>query len=574
MLKFAELPYKRPDIEDLKKSFNTKIEQIKEARDGDTVIKLIKEVNELRSHFDTMSSLANVRYASDTRNEEYQEERQFFDENSPEYSQLIFDFYTAVLDSGHMETVKEEIGEHYIELLRLKTKTFSYEIIPLLREENKLRTRYIKLMAGIEVEYLGESYNLGAMAPFMQTVRRSARKEASEAYYEALHKHREEMDEIYDKLVKVRTECARALGYENFVQMGYDRLLRYDYGPKEVAYFRGRIEELVVPYIKEFKRVQAERIGVESLKHYDEAFKFPDGNPFPEGDPEEILEEGRGMYKDLSPETHKFFEELASREMMDLENRSGKQGGGFCTYFPDFKTPFIFSNFNGTAHDIEVLTHEAGHAFQVYCSSHHKVNEYWWPTLEAAEIHSMSMEFFTWPFMERFFGHNANKFRYDHIISRLSFQPYGCAIDEFQEQVYSNPDDTPEQRLERWKAIEKRFMPWRDNDKTPFLEEGRFWQRQGHLFRTPFYYIDYALAQVCALQFWKQSTVDFKGAWSRYVYLCKAGGSKPFLELIDMAGLKTPFLDITIGDVTTDVTAWVKVKGEKNISGDHSYLNI
>lgn len=571
-MKFSELPYKRPDMDQIKQDFSTKIDQIKGAKDGQAVIALIKEVNEMRGFFDTMSSLSNVRYASDTKNQEYQEERQFFDENQPEYTQLIYEFYSAVLESGFVDAVQEEFGNHYINLLKLKTKVFSYDIIPYLREENKLRTEYVKMMAGIEVEYMGDSYNLSAMAPFMQNANRQMRKEASECYYEALHKYGDQMDEIYDKQVKVRTKCAQALGYDNFLQMGYDRLLRYDYGPKEVAYFRDRIEKLVVPIIEGFKEDQAERIGVKRLMHYDEAFKFADGNPFPKGDPEYILEKGRDMYKDLSPETHEFFESLVKGEMMDLENRSGKQGGGFCTYFPEFKTPFIFSNFNGTAHDIEVLTHEAGHAFQVYSSRNQPVNEYWWPTLESAEIHSMSMEFFTWPYMRPFFGDNIHKYRLDHLISRLSFLPYGCAIDEFQEQVYTNPDDSPEERRERWKAIEKRFLPWRMNDKTPFLEEGRFWQRQGHLYRTPFYYIDYALAQVCALQFWKDSNSDFREAWSRYVHLCSLGGSKSFLHLLREVELSSPFKDATIIDVVSEVTSWAKVIGERKLHNPQGIL--
>ncbi|MGB1216794.1 MAG: M3 family metallopeptidase, partial [Saprospiraceae bacterium] len=204
---------------------------------------------------------------------------------------------------------------------------------------------------------------------------------------------------------------------------------------------------------------------------------------------------------------------------------------------------------NGTSHDIDVLTHEAGHAFQVYESRNMEVMEYHWPTYEACEIHSMSMEFFTWPWMKLFFEEDAEKYYFAHLAGSLLFLPYGVAVDEFQHVVYENPDMTIAERNQAWRDIEKKYLPHRKYVDNDFLEKGGFWQQQGHIFQTPFYYIDYTLAQVCAFQFWKRDREDHKDAWADYVKLCQVGGSQSFLDLVEYANLRSPFEDGCVKDV-------------------------
>jgi M3 family oligoendopeptidase len=207
--------------------------------------------------------------------------------------------------------------------------------------------------------------------------------------------------------------------------------------------------------------------------------------------------------------------------------------------------------------DIFVLTHEAGHAFQVFESRDFELGEYNWPTYEACEIHSMSMEFFTWPWMERFFGDGADKFRYMHLVKALLFLPYGVAVDEFQHHVYENPDETPDQRNAAWRAIERTYLPYRNYDGNEHLEAGRMWQMQSHIYGSPFYYIDYTLAQICAFEFWKKSEEDREKAFADYVRLCQAGGSRSFLELVEYAGLRSPFKDGSIASVTDHIEKWL-----------------
>jgi len=323
------------------------------------------------------------------------------------------------------------------------------------------------------------------------------------------------------------------------------------------------VRDYIVPLATKLYERQADRIGVDELKFYDQSLNFLSGNATPKGSPEWIIENGKKMYAELSPETDEFFKYMTEKHLLDLEAKKGKETGGYCTFIDNYDSPFIFSNFNGTSGDIDVLTHEAGHAFQVYSSRNIGIPEYVWPTHEGAEIHSMSMEFFTWPWMELFFEDDTEKYKFAHLSSGLLFLPYGVAVDEFQHVVYENPEMTPAERKAEWKRIEKTYLPMRDYDGNPYLEAGSIWQRQSHIYEVPFYYIDYTLAQICAFQFWKRSFEDRDSAWEDYLHLCKLGGSKPFTELVKEANLLSPFEDGCVESVVGTIEAWLSSVDDK-----------
>jgi M3 family oligoendopeptidase len=342
-------------------------------------------------------------------------------------------------------------------------------------------------------------------------------------------------------------------------------MMRTDYNAEMVANFRKQVLEYIVPVSQQLKKRQTERLGLDELKYYDENFSFKTGNATPKGDPDWIVANGKKMYQELSPETDEFFTFMLDNNLVDLVSKKGKQGGGYCTYFSQYQAPFIFSNFNGTSGDIDVLTHEVGHAFQVYESRNINVPEYAFPTYEACEIHSMSMEFFAWPWMNLFFEEDADKYRFNHLSDSLQFIPYGVSVDEFQHYVYSNPEATPAERKQAWRDIEKKYLPHRNYEGNTYLEQGGFWHKQGHIFASPFYYIDYTLAQLCAFQFWKRSNEDFKSAWNDYLELCQAGGSKSFIKLVELAGLTSPFEDGCISSVIGDIEGWLNSINDKEL---------
>ncbi|HYK72121.1 MAG TPA: M3 family oligoendopeptidase, partial [Pseudoneobacillus sp.] len=418
-------------------------------------------------------------------------------------------------------------------------------------------TEYTKLVASAKIQFEGEERTLAQLDPFTESKDREMRKLASETKFGFFKENEEKFDQIYDELVKVRTEIAQKLGYKNFVELGYYRMSRTDYNAEMVANFRNQVKEFIVPIATKLKERQRQRIGLDSLKYYDEGFKFDSGNATPKGSPEWIIENGQKMYEELSKETGEFFRFMQDNNLMDLVAKKGKAGGGYCTYIDEYKAPFIFSNFNGTSGDIDVLTHEAGHAFQVYSSRHFEIPEYNWPTFEACEIHSMSMEFFTWPWMDLFFKEDTDKYKFAHLSGALLFLPYGVSVDEFQHWVYENPEATPKERKQAWREIERKYSPHKDYDGNEYLENGGFWQRQGHIYNSPFYYIDYTLAQICAFQFWKKSREDQEAAWKDYAHLCQLGGSLSFTKLAEEAGLISPFQDGCVESVVGEIENWL-----------------
>ena len=548
-MNFNDYKYERIDIDAVKKQFEELIESFSKADSAEKQCEIMDKVINLRNHIDTMITLVSIRHSINTADEFYDKENDYCDEISPLLYGFTTDFYEALVTSKFRKELEDKYGKFLFDQAECSLKTFNEEVIPQLQEENKLSSKYDKLIASAKIPFDGEERTLSQMAPYTQSKDRNIRKDAAKKVAEFFSAHKNDFDEIYDKLVKVRTEIAHKLGFKNYVELAYARLRRLDYNAQDVAGYRKQVLENIVPLHSELRERQAKRLGIDKLKFYDEPIKFNSGNADPHGDPEWILNHGKTMYRELSKETDEFFTFMTENNLLDLLSKKGKNSGGYCTYIPDYKSPFIFANFNGTAHDVDVLTHEAGHAFQVYESRGYEVPEYLWPSYEACEIHSMSMEFLTWPWMGLYFENDEDKYKFIHLSEALLFIPYGVTVDEFQHWIYENPEATPEERRNKWLETEKKYLPTRDYGEIDELKEGIFWFRQGHIFGTPFYYIDYTLAQVCAFQFWIKSRENREKAWEEYLNLCRLGGSKPFFELMKAANLKNPFNEGTIASV-------------------------
>ncbi len=556
-MKFEQFQYIRPDLNGWKEQFLRELADFENAETFADQVTAMNEMNALRNNVATMSALSSIRHSIDTNDEFYSAEKDYFDEVDPEVEEMISKYYQALCSATFKPQLEEKFGRQLFALAEAQLKTFSPEIIPLLQQENKLASEYEKLVASAKISFDGEERNLAQLQPYIESSDRSVRKAATDAKYGFFATNLEQFDAIYDKLVKVRTEIAQKLGYQNFVELGYYRMSRTDYNPAMVANFRKQVREQIVPLATKLSEKQAARIGIDKLHLYDEDFHFLSGNANPKGSPEWIIENGQKMYHEMSKETDDFFHFMVENELMDLVAKKGKVAGGYCSFISDYQAPFIFSNFNGTSGDIDVLTHEVGHAFQCYESRQFEVPEYQWPTLEACEIHSMSMEFFAWPWMKLFFQEDVDKYYFNHLTSALQFLPYGVMVDEFQHIVYENPDLTPEDRRATWLNLEKIYLPHRNYDDNEYLNSGGFWQKQGHIYEAPFYYIDYTLAQICAFQFWKKMHEDHDAAGQDYLHLCKQGGSKSFVTLVEEAGLTSPFSDGCIASIVGMLEQWI-----------------
>lgn len=549
---FEQFQYRRPDLDVMKLAFEKSLAQFAEAKTAAAQIEILEDLNAVRDEFSTMYNLCYVRHTSNTADEFYASENDYFDERSPEFEALTNQFYRALLASEFRPNLEKKFGKQLFVLADLALKTFRPEILEDMQRENALSTEYTKIKAQAKIELDGETYNLSSIHPLELADDRQTRQRAVAAKWQFYAGNQQVVEEIFDKMVKTRHAMAVKMGYRNFIEMGYARMRRSDYSPAMVSNYRRQVEELIVPMATKLYERQRERLGLDKLKFYDEEYKFASGNPKPKDSPEKIVAHAARMYRELSAETDQFFQMMQQSHLMDLVNRDGKAPGGYCTFIKNYDAPFIFSNFNGTSGDIDVLTHEAGHAFQVFSSRHFPFEEYHWPTSDAAEIHSMSMEFFTWPWMQLFFGEQTDKYKFMHLAGGVLFLPYGVAVDEFQHIVYENPEMTPAERNTAWRNLEKKYLPHRSYDD-PFLESGGFWQKQSHIFNSPFYYIDYTLAQICAFQFWTRDRHDHAAAWQDYLRLCQAGGSRSFLDLVRLAGLRSPFDDGCVASVVEEI---------------------
>lgn len=562
---FKDYEYKRPDYEALKVQLGDLTTRLSQAESGEEAVQLAKDITAINFSIDNQLTLWSIRHSIDQNDEFYNEETKFWTEYAPLFDELTTSYYKAVLESPYREELSSFLPETFFMLAENKQSTFSSVVIPLFQKENELVEEYNSLMATAKMDFRGETYNLSQMGPFSQSTDRATRKEASDTVTAFFEKNEEAFDRIYDALVKVRHEIATTLGFKDYVEFGYKMMNRFDYNRDMVATYRDEILKHVVPLVDELRQRQAKRIGLDSLKHYDLNLEYLDGNANPKGTPEELVAKAQAMYHELSPETGEFFDYMVENDLLDLVAKEGKNTGGYCTYIPDHKSPFIFANFNGTRGDIDVLTHEAGHAFQVYNSRWVETPEAIWPTYETCEIHSMSMEFMTWPWMERFFEEATDKYKFSHLSGALLFLPYGVLVDHYQHEVYENPNMTPAERKATWRRLEKRYLPGKDYSESPMLERGTFWYRQHHIFASPFYYIDYTLAQVCALQFWKRTQVDQdETAWADYLRICKMGGTASFLQVVEAAGIKSPFQEGALAETLAETKKWLDAVDDSN----------
>jgi len=558
-MKFKDMPYERPDVEAAKQTLTELTRRLKEAASYEEARAVFMESEEGAKNLHTMATLVSVRNSIDTRDEFYDAEQKFMDNAFPELQEYMQAFSMAMLESPFRPDFAAEFGDLMFINAEIQLKTFSPEIIPDLQQEAKLTQEYQKLIASAQIPFEGGVYTLPQLGKFTTDPdddRRLAAWKASGNWYK---ENQAELDRIYDELTHLRDGMGKKLGYEGYTTLGYYRMGRNCYDKNDVEKFRAAVQKYLVPVADKIYRKQAQRLGKEyPMSFADNALEFRSGNPRPVGSADDILAQGLKFYQELSPETAEFFQTMMDWELLDVLSKEGKAGGGYCTGVPAYEVPFIFANFNGTQGDVEVVTHEAGHAFAYWMNRKRVPLEYAWPSMEACEVHSMSMEFMAWPWAEGFFGDDARKFRYSHLASALTFIPYGTMVDHFQHEVYANPDMTPAQRHEVWKNLLGVYMPWMKLDgEIPFFADGEAWQRQQHIYNSPFYYIDYCLAQAVALQFWAMTQSDFKNAWEHYMAYTVQGGSCTFVDLLKNAGLDTPFDEVTLKTVCEVADRWL-----------------
>lgn len=538
---FAEITAETPTLLGVTAEYQAIQAQFNQAQTSQQRKAAFQQWDALRCRLSTWKELTQLHFHQDTQNPEYKTALDYCSELSPSLTALEVDFKRQLIHSPDRVELEQSLGQQAFLLWEADITTFEKAIAADLIEESKLINEYTKLIASAKLEFEGEQVNLSGLQPYLQSKERDIRQQAEQCRWQFFEQNQDHFNQLFDRLVKLRDRMAKKLGDENYIALGYRRMRRVDYNQSDVERYRDQVVQEVVPLAMELIGQQAKRLNLDTLYFWDESVFDAEGSPAPIGNHDWMLERAQEMFDALNPSLASFFQMMVEQHLLDLQNRPGKAGGGFCTSFRTYDVPYVFANFNGTKNDVQVFVHEIGHAFQMWRSRHLPVFDYLWPTLESCEIHSMSLEFLTYSQMEKFFGDQADRFRRQHLAWSILFQPYGVAVDHFQHLVYANPEATPQERHLMWQQMEARYLPWRKYGDLNYLNKGGLWQEKQHIYCSPFYYIDYTLAGCCALQFWVKAEENYLQALAEYIALCDRGGSASFQELVRSANLISPF---------------------------------
>ncbi|MGK7950129.1 MAG: M3 family oligoendopeptidase [Xenococcaceae cyanobacterium] len=556
---FASIQLDDPTLEQVKAEYQTINDALDRAQTRTELEQALQKWDDLLRRLESWTSLTSLHFSQDTRAEDYKEAQEYSNELQPKLTALAVEMKRKLLSSEKRAELTEILGKQAFSLWEADVTTFEPVIEANLVEEAKLVNKYVELIASAESEFAGKTLNLSGLRKYTQNRDRSIRYQAETARWNFFRENQERLDEIYDKLVKLRHQMAQKLGYNNYIGLGYKRMQRIDYTEADVANYRDEVVKEVVPLAQKIIAQKAEKLNIDKVYFWDESVFDLQGNPTPKGEYDWMIQQARQMFDTMHPELGNFFKMMVEGNLLDLKNRPGKAGGGFCTSFPSYDVPYIFANFNGTKDDVEVFTHEMGHAFQNWQSRNLPIIDYLWPTYESCEIHSMSLEFLTRSQMDKFFGADADRFCQIHLAESILFLPYGCAVDHFQHLVYAKPEATPQQRKQMWQEMEARYLPWRNYGDLAYPTQGGLWQDKQHIYCYPFYYIDYTLALCCAMQFWVKAETDYEGTLAEYIALCKRGGKAPFQTLVRSANLVSPFESGCLARVVESAREFLKL---------------
>ena len=559
-MKFNEMTYTRPDIDALLARCRELAAKAAAAPDGDALVRLYYEQSEAFAEYNTAANLANIHYTCDTRDAYWKAEQDFFDANGPAVTNASVEISRAFLANPHVDALTEKFGTTCVAGMKNAVLSMDDRTVELQQQFNALVSRYQQIYGGALVELDGKQLTIPQLGPYKEDLDPAVRRAAYEAEAGYFDTHRAELDELYGQIVQNLNAQARVMGYHDYSELSYVRMNRIGYGPEEIRKFRDQVANDVVPQLQKVMALRAKRTGIAHPAFTDLPILFRDGNPKPIPGYKARMDAARTMYHELSPETAEFIDFMQDNELFDVESRPGKMSGGYMTSLPSYKAPFIFANWNDTSGDVDVLTHECGHAFEGYVAERDPAipADLECPGMESAEIHSMAMEFLTAPWHHLLFGRDTDKYALLHAEDSFVFLAYGCEVDEFQHIMYQNPDLTPDERNAEWLKLEKKYRPWIDFDNLPFYGRGAGWQRQLHIYECPFYYIDYCLSTMAALQFFLLSLTDHKDAWARYLRLVRRAGTASYTELLETAGLKVPFEEGSIKGIAQQMTDWLE----------------
>ena len=538
-----ELKFPRPDLNVFTHLYKDAIDRVQQATDGDDIIEILYEVDGLSRKITDLLTATMIRHTMDTTDERYEQDQRWYEENQPLFIKSILDFNDAIYDSPYKDYIRERVGPMFFVKSDVKKSTFCEENLPLQQRESELLGEYDAIIGSCQKEVLGEPTSFIGLQELFGHEDRNVRQAAFKAFSEFLAENEEKLEEIWDGLLKVRDQMGKNLGYDNYIPLAYLERLRLEYGEEEVAAFRQQVVDEIVPLCAKIYEFQAKNLGIDEVKAYDERVLSNDGNAKPIGDRDYMFNETVNMLRDMSPETDEFISFMLDHELIDYETRPEKSMREYATILPSRKAPFVFYHFDGTPASLRRLHEGLGYAFAGYKASRRQhLEEYYASSSDIMEIHAMSMVLFAHKYAENFFGEDAQKYIFSLLHNYVTFIPFSVAVDEFQHICYANLDMTPKERTQAWRDLEKKYMPWRKyDDEDEFMNRGGYWYHKPHFFFHPFYYIEYTLATINALEMYQKYEERPGTAWKEYLELTDIGGSKGYLESLKLSKLTPAF---------------------------------
>jgi len=442
----------------------------------------------------------------------------------------------------------------FVQHTRNEVELFRDENVPLEAKEAELSQKYQKICGAQTVPFDGKEQTLPMMGKILEETRRERRRTAWEAIVKRRVQDRQAIDGIYTDLLQLRGQIAKNAGFASYRDYAFRMRGRFDYTPEDCLKFHAAVEKRVVPALRERHRLRARQLGVDPLRPWDLSVDPLGRAPLrPFQEPKELVDGCRKIFHQVHPDFAKKFDQIRKRGYLDLDSRKGKAPGGYMTVFDVERMPFIFTNAAGLQRDVETLLHEGGHSFHsLLCSKHDFLFHRNYPT-EFAEVASMGMELLGAPHLEEFYTpEDARRAVVKHLEDMLTIFPWICSIDAFQHQVYQGAE-----RTQAWLEVRARFKgaeDWTGHEEAFAYD----WQRQNHLFTVPFYYIEYAIAQMGALQVWLNAKKNRRQAIAKYRAGLSLGWTRSLPELFKAAGLRFDFSDRTLAPLIDAVMKELK----------------
>jgi oligoendopeptidase F len=439
---------------------------------------------------------------------------------------------------------------------QVQVELFRPENVPLETEEAKLSQEYQKLTGALTVRFQGEEKTLIQMTRYLEEPNRSVRRESWELVTERRLQEKDRFDEIFDRLVKIRQEIATNAGFQNYRDYAFRKMGRFDYTPSDCEQFHNAVETEIMPVVRVLQAQRRKTLKLDSLRPWDLAvdpLNRPPLRPFEQVD--DMVTRTQQIFGKLDKDLAQGFSLMQELRLLDLANRKGKAPGGYQSTLAEARVPFIFMNAVGIQRDVETILHEAGHAFHALATREEDLHAYRNPPIEFCEVASMSMELLGNEFLEAFYSKaEADRARRTHLENIVGILAWIATVDAFQHWIYTHPAHSRKERSAAWLALMDRFGG--DVDWTGY-EAGRanLWHRQLHIFIHAFYYIEYGIAQVGALQVWANSKRDKAKALQAYKAALGLGGSKPLPQLFAAAGCRLDFSRKTIGPLVKFIDA-------------------